>query len=85
MESTTTMLIRSTGDERQFLSGQNRVRAHPGREGTPEARPRSRERREIFPEGHVKSTFLCNLGYGDPANLHPRLPRLSFEEACTLV
>lgn len=40
---------------------------------------------EFFPAGHVKSNFLCNLGYGDPASLHPRLPRLSFEEACSLL
>lgn len=40
---------------------------------------------EFFPEGHVKSNFLCNLGYGDPAALHPRLPRLPFAEACTLL
>lgn len=31
----------------------------------------------------IRSNFLCNLGYGDPARLYPRLPRLSFEEACT--
>jgi 3-hydroxypropanoate dehydrogenase len=40
---------------------------------------------EFFPEGHVKSNFLCNLGYGDPSALHPRLPRLSFAEACSLM
>jgi len=40
---------------------------------------------EFFPEGHVKSNFLCNLGYGDPAGLFPRLPRLSFAEACSLL
>lgn len=40
---------------------------------------------EFFPEGHVKSNFLCNLGYGDPSKLHPRSPRLTFGEACTLV
>jgi 3-hydroxypropanoate dehydrogenase len=40
---------------------------------------------EFFPEGHVKSNFLCNLGYGDPASLTPRLPRLAFAEACTLL
>ncbi len=28
-----------------------------------------------------KSNFLINLGYGNPAVLHPRGPRLSFEEA----
>jgi 3-hydroxypropanoate dehydrogenase len=40
---------------------------------------------EFFPEGHVKSNFLCNLGYGDPSTLHPRLPRLPFNEACSLL
>ena len=39
---------------------------------------------EFFPEGHVKSNFLCNLGYGDQSKLLPRSPRLKFEEACTL-
>jgi hypothetical protein len=38
---------------------------------------------EFFPEGHVKSNFLCNLGYGDPGSLHPRLLRLPFNEACS--
>jgi 3-hydroxypropanoate dehydrogenase len=37
------------------------------------------------PEGTVKSNFLINLGYGDPAKLFPRNPRLGFEEACTLL
>ena len=32
-----------------------------------------------------RSIFLCNLGYGDPARLHPRLPRLGFDEVCTIV
>lgn len=32
----------------------------------------------------VRSNFLCNLGYGDPSNLRPRAPRLSFDEACTI-
>jgi 3-hydroxypropanoate dehydrogenase len=40
---------------------------------------------EFFPEGHVRTNFLCNLGYGDPAALHPRLPRLTFAEACSLL
>lgn len=40
---------------------------------------------EFFPEGHVKSNFLCNLGYGDPAKLPPRNPRLAFSEACSLL
>jgi 3-hydroxypropanoate dehydrogenase len=33
----------------------------------------------------VKSNFLCNLGYGDASKLHPRSPRLTFEEACQVV
>jgi 3-hydroxypropanoate dehydrogenase len=40
---------------------------------------------EFFPEGHVRSNFLFNLGYGDPAGLHPRGPRLSFEETCSIL
>jgi 3-hydroxypropanoate dehydrogenase len=38
----------------------------------------------FFPDGKVKSNFLCNLGHGDPAKLQPRNPRLSFEEACRI-
>lgn len=40
---------------------------------------------EFFPEGHVRSNFLVNLGYGDPSKLHPRLPRLTFDEACSVL
>ena len=40
---------------------------------------------EFFPEGHVKANFLCNLGYGDPGTVRPRLPRLPFDEACSLL
>ncbi len=40
---------------------------------------------EASPSGPVKSNFLCNLGYGDPAKLFPRSPRLAFEEACKLL
>lgn len=35
--------------------------------------------------GAIKSNFLCNLGYGDAAKLHPRGPRLEFNEACQLL
>jgi 3-hydroxypropanoate dehydrogenase len=31
-----------------------------------------------------KSNFVCNLGHGDPTMLHPRAPRLKFEEACRI-
>jgi 3-hydroxypropanoate dehydrogenase len=40
---------------------------------------------EFFPEGHVRTNFLCNLGYGDPSALHSRLARLAFNEACSLL
>jgi 3-hydroxypropanoate dehydrogenase len=40
---------------------------------------------EFFPEGHVRSNFLCNVGYGDRSKLFPRNPRLAFEEACSLL
>jgi len=36
--------------------------------------------REFFAGTEVKSNFLCNLGYGDPAGLFARSPRLGFEE-----
>lgn len=38
----------------------------------------------FFPDGKVKSNFLCNIGYGDPAKLFTRSPRFTFEESCTL-
>lgn len=40
---------------------------------------------EFFPGGRIRSNFLCALGHGDPARLFPRSPRLSFDEACTLL
>jgi 3-hydroxypropanoate dehydrogenase len=33
----------------------------------------------------VRSNFVCTLGRGDPSRLHPRNPRLAFEEACRLL
>jgi 3-hydroxypropanoate dehydrogenase len=35
----------------------------------------------FFPEGKWRANFLLNIGYGDRAALHPRLPRLEFNEA----
>jgi 3-hydroxypropanoate dehydrogenase len=40
---------------------------------------------EFFPDGRVKSNFLCNVGHGDHSKLFPRNPRLSFEEVCTFL
>jgi 3-hydroxypropanoate dehydrogenase len=39
----------------------------------------------FFPDGRFKSNFLCNIGYGDPSKLFGRSPRMSFEDACTLM
>jgi 3-hydroxypropanoate dehydrogenase len=40
---------------------------------------------EFFVGTTVKSNFLCNVGYGDPAKLYPRSPRLDFDETCRIV
>ena len=32
----------------------------------------------------VRTNFICNLGHGEPAKLHPRNPRLPFDEACRI-
>jgi 3-hydroxypropanoate dehydrogenase len=40
---------------------------------------------EFFPDGKIKSNFLCNLGLGDPSKLFPRSPRLDFEQASSIV
>jgi 3-hydroxypropanoate dehydrogenase len=40
---------------------------------------------EFWPDGTVKSNFLCNLGYGDPSKLFPRSPRLEFDEVCKVL
>jgi 3-hydroxypropanoate dehydrogenase len=40
---------------------------------------------EFFPDSAVRANFMVNIGYGNPASLRPRNPRLSFEEACRIV
>lgn len=40
---------------------------------------------EFFPGGRIRSNVLINIGYGDRATLHPRLPRLAFDEACEVL
>jgi 3-hydroxypropanoate dehydrogenase len=40
---------------------------------------------EFFLGGGVKSNFLLNIGYGEPAKLHPRGPRLAFEEMARIL
>lgn len=40
---------------------------------------------EAFFKGtNYKVNFICNIGYGDETALHPRSPRLTFEEACKI-
>jgi 3-hydroxypropanoate dehydrogenase len=39
----------------------------------------------FFPDGKWKVNLLCDLGYGDPNKLHPRNPRLNFEEAALIL
>jgi len=41
---------------------------------------------ELYFKGtDVKANFICNIGYGDPAGLFDRSPRLSFDDACKIV
>ena len=39
----------------------------------------------FFSGTSIKSNFLCNIGYGDPAGLRPRSPRFSFDEMAKIV
>ena len=40
---------------------------------------------EFFPDGQLKSNFLCNLGKGDPSKLPPLNPRFAFDEVCRII
>lgn len=40
---------------------------------------------EFFAGTNIKTNFLCNLGYGDPAALFPRSPRPGFDEVCRVL
>jgi len=40
---------------------------------------------EFFAGSSVKSNFICALGTGSQEMLFPRSPRLSFDEACTII
>lgn len=40
---------------------------------------------EFFPETAVKSNFLINIGFGDPAKLFPRGPRFDFDEIASVI
>jgi 3-hydroxypropanoate dehydrogenase len=41
--------------------------------------------KEFFAGTHVRSNFLCNVGYGDPAALRPRGPRFGFDEMARIL
>lgn len=40
---------------------------------------------EFFAGTTVKPNFICSLGRGDPSKVFPRLPRLAFDEANTVI
>jgi 3-hydroxypropanoate dehydrogenase len=40
---------------------------------------------EFFPEGHVKSNVLINIGYGDASKLFPRSPRFAFDQIAKII
>jgi 3-hydroxypropanoate dehydrogenase len=40
---------------------------------------------EFFPEGHVKSNVLINIGYGEAEKLFPRSPRFSFDQIAQIL
>ena len=40
---------------------------------------------EFFPDARLQANFLINLGYGDDSKLFDRNPRLTFEQAATVL
>ncbi len=40
---------------------------------------------EFFKNTQIKTNFICNLGYGDTAQLFPRSPRPNFAEVCKII
>ncbi|MDQ2701714.1 MAG: malonic semialdehyde reductase [Pseudomonadota bacterium] len=38
----------------------------------------------FFAGTKIRSNFLVNLGRGEPSSVHPRAPRLEFDEACRI-
>lgn len=43
------------------------------------------EDRGFFAGTDIRSNFLCNLGYGEPTSLRPRLPRFAFDEMARIL
>lgn len=40
---------------------------------------------QFFKGTEIKSNFLCNLGFGDPAQMQPRSPRFAFDEMAKII
>lgn len=40
---------------------------------------------EFFPDGRYQANFLLNIGIADPKGVYPRNPRLTFDEAATIL
>src|SRR5699024_2085002 len=40
---------------------------------------------EFFTADGIRSNFLCNIGYADHTKVHPRNPRLDFDEICKIL
>jgi len=38
----------------------------------------------FFPDGKIRSNFICAIGYGSREKLYQRGPRLDFDEACRI-
>ena len=80
-------LIKSTADRNSTLQGAYfmiAARAH-GLDCGPMSGFDNAKLDELFFAGtSFKSNFICNLGYGDASKLHPRGPRLTFDEACKI-
>ncbi|MEQ8823558.1 MAG: malonic semialdehyde reductase [Filomicrobium sp.] len=41
--------------------------------------------KEFFEGTTIRANFLCNIGYGDRSKLHPRSPRLPFEDLAKII
>ncbi len=40
---------------------------------------------EFFAGTTWEANFICNIGHGTDEHLHPRAPRLDFDEACRVL
>jgi 3-hydroxypropanoate dehydrogenase len=38
----------------------------------------------FFPDGRVRTNFICGIGYGDGSKLFKRSPRLTFDQVCSV-